>query len=50
MMDKQDVWLGSVVRLGLEFGLILRLGLVSGLYNLAILSCNCEVTQTRRLC
>ena len=40
--------LGSVVWLDLTFGLVLRLGLVSRLY-LAILSCNCEVTQTRRL-
>ena len=42
------VGLGSVVGLDLTFGLVLRLGLVSRLY-LAILSCNCEVTQTRRL-
>ena len=37
--------LESVVGLGLAFGLDLRL--VSGLYKVAILSCNCEATQTR---
>ena len=34
--------------LGLACGLVLRLGLVSGLYKWYILSCNCEATQPRR--
>ena len=45
---KVGLELESIVGLGLAFGLDLRLGLVSGLYKVAILSCNCEATQTRR--
>ena len=40
--------LGSVVGLGLASGLVLRLGLVSGLYKWLFYLANCEATQQRR--
>ena len=40
--------LESVVWLGLACGLVLRLGLVSGLYKWLFYLANCEATQPRR--